>query len=108
MDEDDVVVGAVVEGEESIAINPRKVQNEIQVQEKAGDRENQSVIWGKQEHTEGAPRTVPTVVELGILVSISWVCPRGLPDIRDRQRAFCPMVGGKMSYMSVRVNKGMG
>ena len=25
----------------------------------------------------------------------------------DRQQAFCPMVGGKMSYMSVGVNEGM-
>ena len=48
------------------------------------------------------------VVELGILVSVSWVCPGWLPDIRDRQRAFCPMVGGKMLYMSVGVNEGIG
>ena len=48
------------------------------------------------------------VVELGILVSVSWVCPLGLPDVLDRQRAFCPMVGGKMLYMSVGVNKGLG
>ena len=32
----------------------------------------------------------------------------GLPDVSDRQRAFCPMVGGIMSYMSVGVNEGMG
>ena len=41
-------------------------------------------------------------------MSVSWVCPGGLPDVRDRQQAFCPMVGGKMLYMSVGVNEGMG
>ena len=30
--------------------------------------------------------------------------PRGLPDVRDRQRTFYLSVKGKMSYMSVRVS----
>ena len=41
-------------------------------------------------------------------MSDSWVCPGGLPDVRDRQRAFYPIVEGKMSYMSVRVSLSMG
>ena len=41
-------------------------------------------------------------------MSDSWVCPGGLPDIRDRQRSFYPSVEGKMSYMSVRVSLSMG
>ena len=55
-----------------------------------------------------SPLSSVAVVELGNLVSVSWVCPGGLPDVSDRQRAFCPMVGGKMLYMSVGVDEGMG
>ena len=35
------------------------------------------------------------VVELGTLLSVSWVCPGGLPDVCDRQRAFCTHGRGK-------------
>ena len=41
-------------------------------------------------------------------MSDSWVCPGGLPDVHDRQRAFYPSVEEKMSYMSVRVSLSMG
>ena len=41
-------------------------------------------------------------------MSDSWVCPGGLPDIRDRQCAFYPSVEGKMLYMNVRVSLSMG
>ena len=72
-------------------------------------------IWGFYDKTNivtltctSSPLRRVAVVELGILVRVSWVCPGGLPDVRDRQRAFGPMVGGKMLYMSVGVNKGLG
>ena len=42
------------------------------------------------------------VVELGTLVSVNWVCPGELPNVRDRQRSFCTYGRVKMSYMSVR------
>ena len=45
-EEDDVIVGAVVEGEESIASNPGEVQSKIQGKAKAGDRENEC-MWDK-------------------------------------------------------------
>ena len=42
------------------------------------------------------------VVELMGLVSVSWVCPEGLPAIRDRQQAFYTYGRVKMSYMECR------
>ena len=36
------------------------------------------------------------------LVCVSWSGPGGLPDVRDRQRAFYTHGRVKMSYMSVR------
>ena len=66
-EEDDVVAGAVVEGEESIASNPGEVQSKIQGEAKAGNRENESVC-GANKSTRKEHRSVPTVVELGILV----------------------------------------
>ena len=42
------------------------------------------------------------VVELGTLMSVNWVCPEGLPDVRDRQRLFCTYGRVKMLYISVR------
>ena len=57
----------------------------------------------KREYTEEAPITVPTVVELVGLVCVNWSRPGGLPDVNDRQRAFCAYGRVKMSYMSVGV-----
>ena len=51
-----------------------------------------------------APHTVPAVVELGTLVSVNWVCQTYVTG----NEHFVPMVGVKMSYMSVGVNTGMG
>ena len=31
----------------------------------------------------------------GTLVSVNWVCPEGLPDVHDRQRAFYTYGRGK-------------
>ena len=56
----------------------------------------------KREHTEEAPLTVLTEVELVGLVCVSWSGSCGLPDVSDRQRAFCTYGRVKMSYMSVR------
>ena len=47
-------------------------------------------------------QTVLTEVELVGLVCASWNGPGGLPDVRDRQRAFYTYGRVKMSYMSVR------
>ena len=41
-------------------------------------------------------------------MSVNLVCPEGLPDVHDRQRAFCTYGRVNMLYMSVGVNKGMG
>ena len=45
---------------------------------------------------------VLTEVELVGLVCASWIGLGGLPDVRDRQRAFYTYGGVKMLYMSVR------
>ena len=42
-----------------------------------------------------SPLRCVAVVELGTLVSVSWFCPGGLPDVRDGQRAFCTHGRGK-------------
>ena len=55
-----------------------------------------------------SPLRCYAVVELGTLVSISWVCPGGCQIYVTGNKHFVPIVGVKMSYMSVGVNKGMG
>ena len=50
----------------------------------------------------------PTVAELGTLVSINWVCPEGLPDVRDRQRAFYTHGRGKNVVHECRGELGHG
>ena len=41
-------------------------------------------------------------------MSDSWVCPGGLPGVRDKQLSFCTYSRVKMLYMSVRVSLSMG
>ena len=53
-------------------------------------------VYGANKSTrKRAPRMVPTAVGLGTFVSVSWACPGGLPDVHDRQRAFCTHGRGK-------------
>ena len=74
----------------------------IQFQAEAGDQENQSVLGQNESTRKKAPLTVLTEVELVCLVCVNWSGQGRLPDVRDRQRAFCTYGRVKMSYMSVR------
>ena len=78
--------------------NPDEYPKEIPSPSRCRRSRKPECFGAKREHWKRAPHPVLTVVELGTLVSINWVCP----DVRDRQRSFCTYGRVKMSYISVR------
>ena len=81
----------MVEGREATAMKIQEYPDENPIQAEASDQENQSVLGQNESTRKRAPCTVLTEVELVGLVCVSWSCPGGLPDVRDRQRAFCTL-----------------